>query len=1120
VNEPPHDLGERIGDLSPQKRALLEERLRARRAARAMPRLDEREPAQLSFSQELLWMLDRASPGMTAYNVAVGFRLRGPLDRDAFGHALDALVARQSVFRTTYAARGDEAVAIAHRPVPVALEEIDVSATDSPTSLAHAVAERVKRSFDLSAESPFRATLFRTGTDDHVLLIVTHHLVFDGWSSVVLQNDLAALYDAFVNKASLPPPLPASYADFAAWQRQQLSGDRLAAELGYWRTVLDGMPDQTNLPFDRPRERSWSFAGAQQGMTLPPDTLERLRALAQRSGATLYMVLLAAYAAVLHRYDGGADIVIGSPNAARTRAEIENTIGYFANALPVRVDLSGDPSFSELLARVRERALSTSEHREVPVEKLIMELRADQKLGPSPLFSCVLTMRDTLPQSVRVAGLTIEQMVLEDQIDGSAKFDLVLFATERDGLRLLAQYATQLFDEATIVRFLGHLRTVLDAAVHDPAAPLSSISLLTAEERAEREAFLTTPAAATPVNSVAELIDAAAARHADRTALVCAEQRVTYNELTTRASRVAQHLLRLGARPEQPVAIVVDRSASTMIAIVGVLKAGLAYVPVPGDAPAARITGLLLESGATIVLTAVGVDRPNVPASVHVLPIEDADDTAVTDDERALPPSDPDALAYVLFTSGSTGAPKGVAVSNRNLVHYTSAIAQRLTGEGLTALADWQFALVTSLAADLGYTSLFPALCAGATVHVIPSDATTDPQCFADYFAHHAIDVLKITPGHLSALGASRTLPNRWLVLGGEAAPWTLVDEVLSSPTAIKSGLRVLNHYGPTETTVGATTFACTAGSREAALAQGARSVPIGVPLPGVRVDVRDAAGQPAPLGVAGELFIGGGGVAQGYWNRPDLSAERFLPDGLLGIAYRTGDRVRRLRTGDLEFLGRYDEQVKIRGFRVEPGEIGAFVRAQPGVTDATVVASEDPPGEFFAYVVPQHVEQTDALREALSSAVAAQLPDYMLPSVFVMLPALPRTPSGKVDRRALPLPQRSATNVLRVAPRNDLEAALVTIWSETFKREPETLSVTDDFFSLGGHSLFAIRILGRISRTFGVRLPLRTLFDEPTIARLAETIEFERRMSALEQIDEGEAAALTGAHEQPPGPA
>jgi amino acid adenylation domain-containing protein len=1070
---------------------------------------DESIMLPASFAQELLWLSDRAAPGSVAYNVPRTRRLVGPLDVDALRRAFDALVDRHEILRTTYATHDEQAVQVIHPPRPVPFEVVDLSPLAAEAREAEAlriVRERSARPFDLASDLLLRVTLLRLDAAEHVLLFESHHIAFDGWSRDVVFRELAAFYEAFA-RGETPklPALPIQFADYAIWQREQLQGERLATLLGWWREELGDAEHVLRLPTDFPRPNVSRYEGVSRTVRLEPELRDAVRRLGQRHDATPYMVVLAAYATVLHRYTGQPDVLVGSPIAGRAQPETEGLIGYLANTIVQRARFAGDPTFGAVLARLRESALGAYDHQDVPFEKLVLELEGRAAAaGVSPLFQVVLTQLDSShAPAPRMGDVTLASFGLDA---ATTKFDLTLFMSDRaDGLSLTLRARSDLHRPDSVERFLGHLRSVLEAAVVDADVRVSRIPLLTVAERAQLAAWNQTAVDEGAPATLVSLFEAQAARVPERTAVVGHDASLAYAELNGRANRLARHLQSLGVAPSAPVGLLLDRSAEALVGLLGILKSGGAYTPLSVEAPPARIAAQLAESGAKVVVTnAAGAAR--LPASVQAVALDrDAATLGALPDANLEPSTTPDDLAYVLYTSGSTGTPKGVAVTHANAVHYARAIG-RVLGEGDGV----HFGLASTLAADLGNTSLLGALLSGGTLHVLAKDVATDPARFAEYVSTHPLDVLKIAPSHALALAA--VPPRRWLVVGGEALRPDVARTFLSAGTG-----RLLNHYGPTEATVGALTLEVTGDSLAAAESLGVQTVPLGRPLANARAYVVDAHGNEQPVGVPGELLLGGGGIARGYLGRDDLTAERFVEHQGERV-YRTGDRVRRLPDGTLEFLGRTDDQVKVRGFRVELGEIEQVLRAHPGVGQAVVALRDE---ELVAYVVPKQagyaVSHADRpTREKLVEWLATQLPEYMVPNAIVLLDALPLTPNGKVDKRALPAPEGDAVADAFVAPRTPTEEQLATIWREVLKKE--RVGATDNFLALGGHSLLAIRVLGRISKAFGVRLPLRTLFDASTVEQLAEVVDLETKLAALERMSDEDAARLLAADGTPGG--
>jgi len=1049
----------------------------------------------LSFAQELVWSLDQGSPQLAAYNQPRALRLTGPVDGDALQRALDHVVARHEVLRTVYRS-GDHGPV--QRPLQaglVPLEVLDLRAVPAErrtAKLNRALQTWARTPFDLSRDLVLRAHLVRERDDQWILLLVSHHIATDAWSRGLVLRDLEAAYRTFI-RGELPRSTAGTlqYADFAAWQRAPARAQEIERDVAWWHEQLRDPPEPPQLPADFPRPLHPAFEGALHLDVIPVSLVSEAKRVGRAHGATLYVTLLAALQTTLHRYCGGLDIITGSPFPGRYRPELDGVVGCFINTLPLRTTFAGSPTFVELITRLRRTVAEAREHEAVPFVRL-----ADR-----PLFNCVLTMEDALPPSGTFGPATAAPL---DFDFGQAKFDLTLMVAERpEGLRCSLWYRTDLFRPETAARILDHFQCVLEQVTRNPHAPVGEVELLTEEERRQLDAWNDTGAPESPGPSVVELFEHRAKCTPEQAAVVDGRSTVRYAELDDRANQLAHYLCSLGVGPGDPVALVMERSADAIVGLLGILKTGTAYVPLSPEMPPARCVRHLVDAGARVVVTlaahANGFEQ-NETLTVVALD-RDAERIAAMPRLRPNRTVSPRSLAYILYTSGSTGEPKGVGISHANITHYTHAIA-RVLGGSLEALGGWRFGMVSTLGADLGNTALYPSLCGGGTLWLADSAAVREPARFAAMMREHRMDVLKMTPGHFAALTAGaegdalrELLPARWLVLGGEALPLELARTLVAARSC-----RVLNHYGPTETTVGVCTWEATEESLLEAEGLGARTSPIGRPLPSTRAWVVDARGIEQPVGVPGELWIGGPGVAEGYRHRPEQTEERF--GYRKGVRfYRTGDRVRRLADGTLEFLGRLDEQVKIRGYRVEPGEIEALLLQHPGVSRAFVLLRND---QLAAYVASgggyaaAHAQPTS---HGLLLWLREQLPPHMVPASVTILPDLPLTANGKVDRLRLPDPAPLPSGTDRfVAPRTDTERTVATIWSEVLKRDG--IGVTDSFLDLGGHSLLAIRVLGRISKQLGVRLPLRSLFDAPTVAQLAERVDEERRQAAERALE------------------
>jgi amino acid adenylation domain-containing protein len=1061
-------------ELSPAKRALMEAMLRGRvRSSGIVPRAN-RDGAPLSFAQERLWFVDQLEPGSTVYSIPMAWRLGGALDGAALGRALGEIVRRHEALRTVFGEVDGAPVQVIAPFGGFTLPVEDLSGlgeADREAAVERRAGEEARRPFDLSAGPLFRAGLLRLGIEEHVLLLTMHHIVSDGWSSGVLFGEMSALYGAYREGRESPlPELPVQYADYAVWQREQLAGEALERHLSYWRERLTGAPELLELPTDHPRPAVRTYRGAAVPMALSPELLERLQALGRSEGATLYMTVLGAFQVLLSKYSGSEDIVVGSPIAGRTRKEIKELIGFFVNTLVLRTDLSGDPSFREVLRRAREGTLGAYDHQEVPFEKLVAELRPERSLSHSPLFQVVFTLENAeggggggaLP-GLEVSGVGADR--------GSAKFDLSLVLTANaQGLRGGLSYSTDLFEHGTVERMVGHLERVLEQVAADADVRLSQLELL---DQAEREQVLGAwnHTAREYADPPAHALFAEWARRApDATALLDGREAVTYGELDRRASVLARHLRDLGVGPETPVGLCMERTPDLLVGVLGIWKAGGAYVPLDPGYPAERL-GWIISDAALPVVVATGSTAGVLPE--HGATLVRVDQLAETEAAPEVPASAA-GLAYVIYTSGSTGRPKGVLVQHGSLSNLLAATREAFgvgAGDVMPALASYAF--------DIWLFEALLPLTSGAAVRLVKRERVLDVPALVEEIADatlvHAVPALM-----RQAVQAERETPRltrlRRAFVGGDRVAADLLAEMREALPGAETNVL----YGPTEGTILASTHPVPADG----VVEGH---PIGRPLGNVRLYVCDPFGNPQPVGVPGELLIGGAGVARGYLGRSALTAERFIPDpfSVEGGArlYRTGDRARWLADGTLEFLGRVDQQVKIRGFRIEPGEIEAVLRAHESVADCVVVAREDVPGDrrLVAYVVG------DAGAGALREHLLRELPEYMVPAAFVPVAALPLTPNGKLDRKALPVPEYAADADRYVAPRTPAEEVLAGIWAEVLK--VERVGVHDNFFALGGHSLLAVTLVERMRRR-GVPADVRALFLTPTVAELAAAVQ------------------------------
>jgi amino acid adenylation domain-containing protein len=1110
-------LQQQIASLTQAQRALLEEWRRTKgvqeRAAGAIPRGAERGSAPLSFAQQRLWFLDQLAPGSPAYTMVRGYRVSGDLDHDALRQAVTAVVNRHETLRTTFQVVADQPVQRVEPSQPMDLTLIDLTESTEPEreSAAQAfIAAEARRPFELERGPLLRMSLIRMGKRDHILVMAMHHIVSDGWSEGILLRELAAFYEEFSGgRRAQQAELPIQYADFARWQREWLSGEVLEEQLSYWRDQLSGL-SVLELPTDRPRPPVQSFRGSRVTVSFSRELTQGLKELSRRESATLYMTLLAGFGALLSRYTGQRDVVVGSPIAGRNRAEIEGLIGFFVNTLVLRTDLSGDPSFRELLGRVREVALEAYAHQDLPFEKLVEELQPARTLGQNPLFQVTLALQNAPATKLALIGASLTPVGVPTL---ATHADLEVYLTERsDGLECAFVYATDLFDPETVSRMLTHYQRVLEDALANPARRVSDLSMLTQAERSQLlESWNRTEAEYPTGETVSGLFEEQVERTPDADAVAAGDERLTYRQLNERANCLARFLRKRGVGSEVLVGLCVERSLDMIVGLMGILKAGGAYLPLDPTHPPGRLAFMLGDANVRVVLTQADL-AGGIPSGSLELVRLDADwpEIARESGENLSAQVRAENLAYVIYTSGSTGVPKGVAIELRSVVNLLRSMQERLRlGPGDVLLA------VTTLSFDIAGLEIYLPLITGACVAVAAREVAVDGKALADEWRRRGATVMQATPAGWRLLVDAGWEPEDrpTLLCGGEVLPRDLADRLL------EKGSSLWNLYGPTETTIWST-----AGRVEA----DSHPVSIGTPLANTRLYVLDGHGGLVPVGVPGELYIGGSGVARGYLNRPELTDERFLsdpfrPDG--ARMYRTGDRARFLPGGDIQFLGRLDDQVKIRGHRIEIGEVEAVLARHPDVVACAVAARQEGSGDkrLVGYVVLRDGPSVTDLRDFLMKA----LPDYMVPSVFVRLTAIPLTPNGKIDRRALPAPDAQA--IMRAAespaPRNPVEERLAGIWCEVLGLQG--VGIHDNFFELGGHSLLATLIVARLQAAFAVRLPLRTFFDKPTVAELSSAIEKLRRSdsgpprSAIVPISRQaisrEEASVTRAGENPP---
>jgi aspartate racemase len=1064
-------LAAQIDRASPQ--ALAMERTPIQRAAR-------QGEFALSFAQERLWFFDQLVPGQSSYNIPTAVRLRGRLDRAALEKSFREIIRRHETLRTTLRITNDVPVQVIGQDAPLSWEVTDlemVPETQRETRLRELLVQEAALPFDLSCGPLLRVRLFQLVAEEHVLLVTLHHIVSDGWSQGVLVRELGALYEAFAGGRPVSlPELRIQYADYAQWQRQSLHGRLLEEQLTYWKAQLGGELPVLDLPTDRPRPSVQTFRGATQTFAVPGPVVDALKGLSQREGATLFMPLLAAFQTLLARYTGLEDILVGTPIANRNRVEVEGLIGFLANTLVLRTSLAGNPPFRELVQRVKQTALGAYGHQDLPFEKLVEALNPQRDLGRQPLFQVMFVWQNAPLAEMNLAGLSLQPVDLDI---GVSLFDLTLYLEETPtGVRGVLEYNTDLFDAETMARLAGHYVTLLEGAAADPSQRAMQLPMLTEPERRRVVVDWNRTEVVYPRDRcVHELFEEQAAQRPDAVAVVFGEQQVSYGDLNRRANQLAHHLEKLGVGPETPVGLALERSVEMMVGLLGILKAGGAYVPLDAGYPKARLAFMIEDARVSVLVTRTKwLERlPELSGRVVCVDRDEAV-LAQAPAENKTGRTGADGLAYIMYTSGSTGQPKGVSVVHRGIVRLVRGADYVSFGP------EEVFLQLAPISFDASTFEIWGALLNGARLVVMPPETPT-LEDLGVALRWHGVTTLWLTADlfHLMVDERLEDLKGvRQLVAGGDVLSLPHVQRALEA----RGLLKLVNGYGPTEST----TFACCHRMDRTSMPAG--SVPIGRPIANTQVYLLDPWDQPVPVGVAGELCLGGDGLARGYWRQEELTQQKFAPNPLPEVsgarAYRTGDLAKYRADGVIEFLGRRDRQVKVRGFRVELAEVEAALRQHPNLKQVVVLASGDDVKCVAGYFVPRELPAPTAaeLREFL----LGKLPEQFVPSLFVPLEALPMTPAGKVDASALAArggPRVSADET--VAPHDLLEVQLKQIWERVLGLR--AISVRENFFDLGGHSLLAVKLFSQIEKVTGKHLPLATLFEAPTIEQLARVL-------------------------------
>ena len=1094
-------LAGRQGELSEEDKAIRDA------AASSVPELHEGS-MPLSYSQQRLWFLDQLYPDSSTYNLFSAYWLKGELNVAALEKSFNAILRRHEILRTVFKAEHGNAAQSVLPFLTINIPILDlrahVSDQDRWGEARRILTEEAQRPFDLTSGPLLRITLLQLAEHEYVLLRAMHHIVFDGWSEGVLLRELAELYAALTSdKPSRLLDLPTQYADYAKWQRRWFDGARVESQLSYWKNQLANIA-ALQLPTDRPRQDNQTSRGARRYFALSDELSSELKNISRQHEATLFMTLLAAFQTLLHRYSGQTDIATGSAVAGRSREEFEQLIGLFVNMLVLRLDLSGNPTFAETISRARKVCLEAFSHQELPFEKLVEELHPDRALGHNPLFRATFAFQNTPRFSPQLSSIRVDELEVET---GIARFDLHVFMEEVDGhLKGYCDYDANLFSADTIERMLGHLKTLLQGIVVDPEQPISELPLLTEPEKHQILTEWNNIATEYPKDHlIHELFEAQVEKSSDSVAVVFENQQLTYRELNNRANGLAHCLRKLGVGPEILVGICVERSLEMIVGILAILKAGGAYLPLDPRYPEERLAFMLEDSRAPVLITQSSlIERlPTRNATVFCLD-RDWGEISTEHQHNPLPLTTPDNLAYVIYTSGSTGRPKAVQVPHYAVINVLTHVREAI---GLTEQDT--VPLVANMCFDISVMELFLPLLAGARLVVVSPQAAVDGERLKKMLSDCQVTMMHATPARwrllLEAGWSGAT--NLAILSGGEALQRELAARLVTKASSL------CNLYGPTETTI----YSSAAAYRPEL--NGAM-VSIGRPIANTQIYILDDRLQPLPIGVAGQLYIGGDGLTRGYLNRADLTGESFLPNSFSkepgARLYKTGDLARYLPDGNIEFLGRIDHQVKVRGFRIELGEIEAVLGEHSKVFQSVVLAREEAFGDkrLVAYVVAR--DRAAATANELRAYLKEKLPEYMVPSAFVFLDSLPFTPNGKLDRNALPAPDQNSSETAEayVAPHTPVEEMIADIWAEVLKLEK--IGIYDNFFDLGGHSLLATQVMSRLRAGLPMDLSLRVLFEAPTVAELASRVEqsiseageleeFARNMAEVEALPEEE---------------
>ncbi|MFZ2538549.1 MAG: amino acid adenylation domain-containing protein, partial [Oscillospiraceae bacterium] len=1076
-------------DLYEKRKTLLAKRIQAAEGEKKTHVISKR-PLQasipLSFSQQRFWFMEQWDPGKATYNITHALRLSGNINIDLIEIALNEIIRRHEVLHMIYGELDEEPQLelVENAKINLSLISLNKMKTKlSDSEINQHIDTEINQPFDLTSELPIRVKLLQTAEDEHILIIVLHHIAGDAWSVGILFHEFMTLYSNYITGEEVQlSNLPIQYSDYSYWQKNTLSQEAFAHQLQYWKEIFIKEIPPLELPTDRPRPAIKTIHGNTYRFSLPTQLAESVRLAVKKESITTFMFLLSGLQILLQYYTGQNDITIGTTIAGRNRSELENLMGPFINTMVLRNDLSGDQSVSQLLQQVKDVALDAFTNQDLPFEKLVEEIKPPRCLDRSPLFQVMLTFHNIPRSKLQLPGLEVEQLDINTQ---TTKFDLN-FSFSDDGTTFYGNvtYNTDLFNLETIKRMVDHYINVLGEMTAFPLKSIHNLNILCQAEYDKMVVGWNNEQIEYPCfKGMHQLFEHQVELVPNEVAVVFENQKLTYGELNERSNQLANYLRSLGVGPETKVAIFMDRSLELMIGIMGVLKAGGAFVPLDPIYPSQRVQFILEDLKIPVVLTHSSYAEEFDSSNVKILSLDKVRDELFGFGVDNLPNIvAPDNLMYVLFTSGSTGRPKGVGVQHNNFFNYINGLIHRLELKQRLS-----YAIVSTFAADLGTTMIWGALATGGELHIISYERAADPVAFREYWQKNPIDVIKLVPSHFEMLqGQTYTkdiLPRKILIFAGEASHWGMIEKI----KALNPACAIQNHYGPTETVVSTLTYPVDLNKDHPKTF----AVPLGKPIPNTNAYILNEYLKPVPIGVLGELYVGGAGVSRGYLNRPDLTAERFIPDPFSlqpgQRLYRTGDRVRFLHDGSIEFLDRIDNQVKIRGFRIELGEIESLLQSYPGIRDSIVIAREDIPGDkrLVAYLILNDFDASNFQQSELRELLRSYLPDYMIPSAFMILDKIPLNSNGKVDRAKLPVPEimpRGFDNNY-TAPQNELQIKISAIWCEVLGIE--NIGIDENFFDLGGESFKSVRVVRKIDPTLSVI----SLFKNPTIRGLADLL-------------------------------